>query len=311
MIDARRSMTRRCSASSGRHSRPRYRRRPRTRRRGRRSGPTSPPTSAAAARCGSPRRRCRLAARDDAQERRVAGHRLAYVRPEARRKGVLHALMREALAEGRARGATRITLDVLTANEPAVAAWRRLGFEPFSYAMAAPVDAVRVGDDAAAVLGRRVCPDRRPRRRRAGGRQVPATDWPLRVDERRPAPQRLDEGRRRALQSRPEGAAPARPRALAGDGQHRAHARDRGGRRRPLHPLGSRRDRRRVRIRSGALRPAPARRRRRPRREPDGCAAADRRRPRPAARRRAYRGSRSTSSRRRRSSTPGWPRCWG
>jgi ribosomal protein S18 acetylase RimI-like enzyme len=71
----------------------------------------------------------------------------AYVQPEARRKGVLHALMREALAEGRARGATRVTLDVLTANEPAVAAWRRLGFEPFSYAMGAPIDAVRVGDD--------------------------------------------------------------------------------------------------------------------------------------------------------------------
>src|SRR5262245_34884749 len=47
---------------------------------------------------------------------------LAYVRPEARRKGVLQALMREALAEGRARGAARVTLDVLTANEGALAA---------------------------------------------------------------------------------------------------------------------------------------------------------------------------------------------
>lgn len=71
----------------------------------------------------------------------------AYVRPEARRRGVLHALMREALAEGRARGATRVTLGVLAANEPAVAAWRRLGFEPYALAMAAPLDAVRVGDD--------------------------------------------------------------------------------------------------------------------------------------------------------------------
>ena len=71
----------------------------------------------------------------------------AYVRPRARKQGVLRALMREAVEEGRTRGSTRITLDVLTANEPAVAAWRRLGFEPFKYAMAAPIDGVRIGDE--------------------------------------------------------------------------------------------------------------------------------------------------------------------
>jgi len=71
----------------------------------------------------------------------------AYVRPEARRQGTLHALVREALAEGRARGATRVTLDVLTANEGAVAAWRKLGFEPYSSAMAAPLESVRVSED--------------------------------------------------------------------------------------------------------------------------------------------------------------------
>ena len=71
----------------------------------------------------------------------------AYVRPRARRSGVLKALMAEALAEGQARRSTRVTLDVLTSNEDAVAVWRRLGFEPDAYYMAAPLDAVgsRIG----------------------------------------------------------------------------------------------------------------------------------------------------------------------
>jgi ribosomal protein S18 acetylase RimI-like enzyme len=72
---------------------------------------------------------------------------LAYVRPRARRRGVLRLLMREALAEGRARGATRVTLDVLVANELGAAAWRRFGLEPEQTYMAAPLDVVaeRVG----------------------------------------------------------------------------------------------------------------------------------------------------------------------
>ena len=75
---------------------------------------------------------------------------LAYIRPRARQQGLLHALMREALAEGSARGSTRVTLDVLVANEAAVAVWRRLGFEPSSYTMAAPLESVaaRLGGDA-------------------------------------------------------------------------------------------------------------------------------------------------------------------
>jgi ribosomal protein S18 acetylase RimI-like enzyme len=75
---------------------------------------------------------------------------LAYIRPRARQQGLLHALMREALAEGGARGSTRVTLDVLVANEAAVAVWRRLGFEPSSYTMAAPLESVaaRLGGDA-------------------------------------------------------------------------------------------------------------------------------------------------------------------
>src|SRR6478672_9472058 len=50
---------------------------------------------------------------------------LAYIRPRARQQGLFHALMREALAEGGARGSERVTLDVLVANEAAVAVWRR------------------------------------------------------------------------------------------------------------------------------------------------------------------------------------------
>ncbi len=66
----------------------------------------------------------------------------AYVRPRARRQSVLRGLIREALAEGKARGSVRVTLDVLIANEGAVAAWRRLGFEPDAFHMAAPLDKV-------------------------------------------------------------------------------------------------------------------------------------------------------------------------
>jgi ribosomal protein S18 acetylase RimI-like enzyme len=73
----------------------------------------------------------------------------AHVRPRARRQGVLKLLMREALEAGRERGAPRVTLDVLVANEIAVAAWRRLGFEPEKLYMAASLDAVvrRLGGD--------------------------------------------------------------------------------------------------------------------------------------------------------------------
>jgi len=66
----------------------------------------------------------------------------AYVRPRARRQGVLKQLMAPVTEEGRKRGSTRMTLDVLAANQGAVAAWRRLGFEPDAFHMAAPLDTV-------------------------------------------------------------------------------------------------------------------------------------------------------------------------
>ena len=66
----------------------------------------------------------------------------AHVRPRARRAGVLKALLQEALRDGRERGSSRVTLDVLAANDVGVVVWRRLGFEPDSYYLAAGLDAL-------------------------------------------------------------------------------------------------------------------------------------------------------------------------
>jgi ribosomal protein S18 acetylase RimI-like enzyme len=66
----------------------------------------------------------------------------AHVRPRARRQGVLKQLLAAALEEGRSRGATRVTLDVMADNHVAVTAWRRLGFEPEKLYMAAALDVV-------------------------------------------------------------------------------------------------------------------------------------------------------------------------
>ena len=63
----------------------------------------------------------------------------AYVRPERRRQGVLKALLRELVREGRERGSSRVTLDVLAVNEVGVAAWRRLGFQDDKYYLATTV----------------------------------------------------------------------------------------------------------------------------------------------------------------------------
>jgi ribosomal protein S18 acetylase RimI-like enzyme len=74
----------------------------------------------------------------------------AHVRPRARRRGVLTQLLREVLAEGRRRGSSRVTLDVLAGNDIGVTVWRRLGFEPDSYYMAASLDELteRLGREA-------------------------------------------------------------------------------------------------------------------------------------------------------------------
>jgi ribosomal protein S18 acetylase RimI-like enzyme len=63
----------------------------------------------------------------------------AHVAPTARRRGVAKSLLREAVRDVTAHGITLVTLEVLKTNEPALAVWRRLGFEEVSTFMAAPV----------------------------------------------------------------------------------------------------------------------------------------------------------------------------
>lgn len=64
----------------------------------------------------------------------------AHVRPRVRRQGVLKELMAVMLEEGRRRGSTRVTLDVMADNHVGVTAWKRLGFEPEKLYMAAALD---------------------------------------------------------------------------------------------------------------------------------------------------------------------------
>lgn len=81
-------------------------------------------------------------ARIEAPVRGRAHVQLVHVRPRGRRQGVAKALLRECVADARARGARVVSLDVLTSNASAVAVWRRLGFVEYSLAMAAPIDAL-------------------------------------------------------------------------------------------------------------------------------------------------------------------------
>jgi ribosomal protein S18 acetylase RimI-like enzyme len=67
---------------------------------------------------------------------------LVYVRDGARRRGVTKALLRECVADAKARGARTITLEVLSTNDTALAVWRRLGFHDYSLTLATPLDAL-------------------------------------------------------------------------------------------------------------------------------------------------------------------------
>jgi len=82
------------------------------------------------------------AARIEAPERGVAHIQLVHVRPRARRQGVAKALVAACTDDAKARGASFVSLEVVFANEPAVAAWRRLGFETVSHWMATPIGAL-------------------------------------------------------------------------------------------------------------------------------------------------------------------------
>jgi ribosomal protein S18 acetylase RimI-like enzyme len=79
-------------------------------------------------------------ARIEAPVRGRAHIQLVHVRPRGRRQGIAKALLCECAADAKERGASVVSLEVLTTNEAAVAIWRRLGFTQYSLAMAAPLD---------------------------------------------------------------------------------------------------------------------------------------------------------------------------
>jgi ribosomal protein S18 acetylase RimI-like enzyme len=80
-------------------------------------------------------------ARVEAPNQFKAAHvRFVHVRERARQQGVAKALLRECVADAKARGAEFVNLEVLLSNEPALTVWRRLGFEPVTYEMWSPLD---------------------------------------------------------------------------------------------------------------------------------------------------------------------------
>lgn len=81
-------------------------------------------------------------ARVEAPERGRAHVQLVHVRERGRRQGVAKELLRECVADAKARGAQFVTLHVLTSNELALAVWRRLGFEEVAKSMLTPLAAL-------------------------------------------------------------------------------------------------------------------------------------------------------------------------
>jgi ribosomal protein S18 acetylase RimI-like enzyme len=79
------------------------------------------------------------AGRIEAPERGVALIQFVHVTPRARRQGVAKALVAACVEDAKARGARFVSLEVLTTNEPALATWRRLGFDTVSYLMATAI----------------------------------------------------------------------------------------------------------------------------------------------------------------------------
>ena len=67
---------------------------------------------------------------------------LVYVRPRARRRGVAKALVGACVGEVRAKGAARMSLDVLWTNTRAREVWTRLGFAEVALVMATPLESL-------------------------------------------------------------------------------------------------------------------------------------------------------------------------
>jgi ribosomal protein S18 acetylase RimI-like enzyme len=79
-------------------------------------------------------------ARAEEPKRQRAHIQLVYVRPRGRRQGLTKALLRECARDARERGASTVSLSVLTSNTQAIAVWSRLGFEETSKFMLIPID---------------------------------------------------------------------------------------------------------------------------------------------------------------------------
>ena len=81
-------------------------------------------------------------ARAEAPRQGAVHVQIVHVRPRGRRQGLTKALLAEIAREARGRGASRISLDVLTSNTAARAVWHRLGFEEVAQFLATPIDAL-------------------------------------------------------------------------------------------------------------------------------------------------------------------------
>jgi len=79
-------------------------------------------------------------ARVSAPTRGTSHLHMVHVRPRSRRQGVAKALMQSCVQEVKEKGATRITLDVLSTNAVARNVWSRMGFEETEILMATPLD---------------------------------------------------------------------------------------------------------------------------------------------------------------------------
>jgi ribosomal protein S18 acetylase RimI-like enzyme len=78
-------------------------------------------------------------ARIEAPKQERSHVQLVYVRPRGRRQGVGKALLAECVADAKSRGASYVSLEVLSSNTEAAAIWQRLGFVEVSRALATDV----------------------------------------------------------------------------------------------------------------------------------------------------------------------------
>jgi GNAT superfamily N-acetyltransferase len=115
-------------------------------------------------------------------EQGVAHLEWAHVSKGSRRQGVIKKLLEQAIRDVKEKGTALVTLEALTANEPALTVWQRLGFEPVEYFMVAPLDMLerRLADapDGPSRASTHVQSDDRTSVERALARFVPRLESP-------------------------------------------------------------------------------------------------------------------------------------